>query len=105
MIDIADRNRQSWVKSPSQTVYKLIGEIQDAKSRMIRFQFPSAEGSNKMTAVITEDGLLDDSTRSQRLRLQLTRERSGTWKVTSGRQSWRCQQNRGHQDFSAVPCR
>jgi len=104
IIDIANRNRETWVRSPSQTVYKLIGEIQDAKSRVIRFEFPSAEGSNSITAVITEDGLLDDSTRSQRLRLQLGRDSSGIWKVISGRQSWRCQQGRGHQNFSAVPC-
>ncbi|NNE97563.1 MAG: hypothetical protein HKN25_00945 [Pyrinomonadaceae bacterium] len=104
IIDIANRNRENWVKSPSQTVYKLIGEIQDAKSRVIRFQRPSAEGGNSITAVITEDGLLDDSTRSQRLRLQLVRDSRGTWRVTSGQQSWRCQQGRGHQDFSAVPC-
>ena len=104
IIDIANRNRENWVRSPSQTVYKLIGEIQEAKSRVIRFEFPSAEGSNSVTAVITEDGLLDDSTRSQRLRLQLVRDSGGVWKVISGQQSWRCQQRRGHQNFSAVPC-
>lgn len=105
IIDIAMRNRENWVRSPSQTVYKLIGEIQDAKSRVIRFEFPTAEGSNSMTALITEEGLLDDSTQSQRLMLQLQRDTAGTWKVTSGQQAWRCQQGRGHQDFSAVPCR
>ncbi len=104
LIEIAARGRQAWVKSPTQVVINLIGEMKEVKSRNIRMINKSAEGGDSVTAVITDNGLLDDSVNSERLRLELRRNSAGVWEVISGKRAWKCQQGRGHQDFSAVAC-
>ncbi len=103
-IELANRNRESWTRSAAHVVVELSGEMQDLKTRIISFEYPSSELSNSVTAVITDDGLLDDSIRSKRLRLELRRDGAGVWKVTSAQESWACQQGRGHQDYSGVSC-
>ena len=104
LIRIGNQRREAWVKSATQVVVRLIGDMSEVKTRNIRFIAPSAENVDSITAVVTDDGLLDDSVRSERLRLQLRRDSASVWSVISGKRAWRCQQRRGHQDFSAVPC-
>ena len=104
LIDLGSQRREAWTRSATQVVVRIIGDMQEVKTRTIRFVSPSAEGGDSMTVVVTDNGLLDDSVRSERLRLELKKNRSGVWRVISGRRSWRCQQGRGHQNFSAAPC-
>ncbi|MCB1025501.1 MAG: hypothetical protein KDB79_13985 [Acidobacteria bacterium] len=104
LIDRGLRDRQAWVRSVSQVVVRLIGEMEEMRSRTIQLLSASPENSDSITAVITDEGLLDDSVRAQRTRLELRKDNSGVWKVLSGQKSWSCQNGRGHQDFSAVLC-
>ncbi|MEZ5346020.1 MAG: hypothetical protein R2681_10745, partial [Pyrinomonadaceae bacterium] len=104
LIDIGVRNKQDWVRSASQVVVKIIGEMEEMRSRTIRLDSENAEDMNSITAVITDDGLLDDSVRAQRLTLKLQKNSQGIWRIESGQKSWSCQSGRGHQDFSAVLC-
>lgn len=105
LIDIGARDRQEWVRSASQVVVKLAGEMEEMRSRTIQLLSASAENTDTITAVITDEGLLDDSVSAQKLRLELRKNSSGIWKITSGQKSWSCQTGRGHKDFSAVMCR
>ena len=104
MIDIGIRNKQAWIKSPMEVVVKLVGKMQEVKSRTMQFVSPSAEGSDLMTVTVMDEGLLDDSVSSEKLVLKLKRGSGGVWKVLSGQRSWKCWQGRGHQNYSAVPC-
>ena len=63
----------------------------------------SAEGMGPQTVTVTLDGLLDDSVRAERWSLAF--EQAGeTYRLTTALREQRCQQNRGHQIFSADDC-
>ena len=100
----AVRRNRAWVKSPSQVAVRLAGEISDTALRTMEFKYPSAEQTDSITLTITNEGLLDDSVRAERFIYELKKNSRGNWTVTSGQKAWSCQQNRGHQDFSAAPC-
>jgi hypothetical protein len=75
----------------------------DASNRS--FQATSAgEGGGTATASLLLDGLPDDSVRSQRYDLTLSRRKDGTWRIDAAQWSQRCQQGRGHQNFSPELC-
>lgn len=103
-ISNAARRNRAWVKSPMQVAVRLAGELKETKTRTMEFKYPSAEETNTMTLTITNEGLLDDSVRAERFVFDLRKNSRGVWTVNSAQKSWSCQQNRGHQDFSAVPC-
>jgi hypothetical protein len=61
------------------------------------------EATSELT--ITTSGLLDDSTESTQLVIQLERDvGDGLWRFVSGTYGWRCQPGRGHQDYSVEFC-
>jgi hypothetical protein len=62
-----------------------------------------ARGSTS-TATATSPDLADDSVRNERYRLELVKRPDGSWKVDSATRTYKCQPNRGHQDFSAELC-
>jgi hypothetical protein len=62
-----------------------------------------AEGSGPETAVVTLDGLLDDSVRAERWTLTFSPE-DDAFRLTEADWSQRCQPGRGHQDFTPEPC-
>ncbi len=103
-IDRAARRGNNWVKSPMQVLARLAGDFNEMKSRMIQLNSPSSENSDSIMVTVTNDGLMDDSVRSEKYVYKLEKTSRGVWKVTSAQKSWKCQPNRGHQDFSAVPC-
>lgn len=100
----AARQNQPWVRSPMETAVRLAGEFTEMRSRTLEMQTPSAEGGDKLTLTVTNEGLLDDSVRAERFIFELEKNRSGIWLVTSARKSWACWPGRGHEDFSAAPC-
>jgi hypothetical protein len=65
---------------------------------------PQLEDPSKVRVVLTEDGLADDSVRAVRFALEFRRA-GGRWRLESARRTQRCQPGRGHQRFSAKPCR
>ena len=64
----------------------------------------SDEERSSASVVLTLAGLLDDSVRAQRYKLELSRRDDGTWKIESASWAQRCQEGRGHQDFSPELC-
>jgi hypothetical protein len=75
----------------------------DAQNRSFQAT-SSGEGSGSATVSLLLDGLLDDSVRSQRYDLTLSRRPDGTWRIDTAQWSQRCQQGRGHQNFSTELC-
>jgi hypothetical protein len=64
-----------------------------------------AEGGDRVTAVATLDGVLDDSVDAVRYVLVVTREEGEEgWRLESAVRTQRCQAGRGHASFSAEPC-
>lgn len=104
-ISNAARQNQAWVKSPMEVAVKLAGEFTEMRNRLLEMQYPSAESNDSMTLIITNEGLLDDSVRAEKIIFDLRKDSRGVWSVNSAQKSWSCHQGRGHQDFSAVPCR
>lgn len=103
-IDQAARRGNDWVKSPMQILTRLTGDFSEMKNRTIELTTPTGEASGEILVTIINDGLLDDSVRSEKYMYKLEKTSGSIWKVTSAQKSWQCQQNRGHQDFSAVLC-
>ena len=63
----------------------------------------TATGSTGNVSVLI-DGLEDDSVRSRRYELALTRRADGSWRIDSASWAQRCHEGRGHQTFSPEPC-
>ena len=64
----------------------------------------SAEGMGPQTVIVTLDGLLDDSVRAERWTLGFEQRDDETYVLTAALREQRCQQGRGHRDFSAETC-
>jgi len=62
------------------------------------------EGAGPASVTLVLDGLLDDSVRARRYVLTLSRRDDGTWRVDAAAWAQRCNEGRGHQDFSPGPC-
>jgi hypothetical protein len=56
------------------------------------------------TVTLHEDNLEDDSVRARRYTLEFALVTHGAVNLSSARVEYRCQPNRGHQEFSAEPC-
>jgi hypothetical protein len=76
--------------------------LREQESGSRSFQSTSSGGSASASLLI--DGLGDDSVRARSYDLTFTRREDGTWRIESARWAQRCQEGRGHQDFSAEPC-
>lgn len=75
-----------------------------ALTTTVRARAARLENPNEVRVTLTEDGLPDDSIRAVRYVLEF--RRSGRrWRLESARRTQRCQPRRGHQGFSARPCR
>lgn len=64
----------------------------------------SAEGTGPQTVIVTLDGLFDDSVRAERWTLGFEQRDDETYVLTAALREQRCQQGRGHRDFSAGRC-
>jgi len=98
------RERPAAARAPLTAVAEFLRlDTADAGATSISSRL-GGEGAGPATVVATLDRLLDDSVRAQRYVLALERRADGTWRVRSAAWSQRCQQGRGHQDFTAAPC-
>ena len=93
-----------WERNLTGVTEEFVGEdAGDASSRS--FQATTAgESGDTATASLLADGLFDDSVRSRRFDLTLTRRADGTWRIDTAQWAQRCQPGRGHQDFSPELC-
>jgi hypothetical protein len=62
------------------------------------------EVRNFSEVVATLNGLQDDSVRDARYTLEYQRNEAGDWRLRAADYAQRCQQGRGHQDFSPENC-
>lgn len=102
-VEAAFRKNEMWTNSPTQIALKLVGDFDEIKSRIIEIVAPFMS-DNAVTLMITDDGLADDSVRSQKYKIELKKNESDFWEITSAQKTWRCWQDRGHQDYSVKPC-
>jgi hypothetical protein len=95
---------EPWERDLAGVTNEYLGEnLTDASSRS--FQATTAgEGAGSATVSLLLDGLFDDSVRSRRFDLTLSRRADGTWRIDTAQWAQRCQQGRGHQDFSPELC-
>jgi hypothetical protein len=103
-IDKAASAGEAWVKEPAQIIARTFGGFSEMRSKTVEFVAPTADGADTLTVTITSDGLMDDSVRGEKFRLELKADKQGVWKFTSAGKSWRCQPGRGNQDFSITKC-
>ena len=66
--------------------------------------FQATSSGDSASASLVIDGLGDDSVRARTYELAFTRRDDGTWRIESATWTQRCQQGRGHQDFTTEPC-
>jgi hypothetical protein len=64
----------------------------------------SGEGGGPQSGVVTLEGLMDDSVRSERWTLGFEEGPEGTYVLSAATREQRCYPGRGHQDYSAEPC-
>jgi hypothetical protein len=93
-----------WERDLAGVTNTYLGEnLTDASSRS--FQATTAgEGGTSANVSLLLDGLFDDSVRSRRFDLTLSRRPDGTWRIDTAQWAQRCQEGRGHQDFSPELC-
>ncbi len=95
---------EAWVKDPARIIARTFGGFSEMRSKTVEFSAPTADGADTLTVTITSDGLMDDSVRGEKFRLELKADKQGVWRFTSAVKSWRCQPGRGHQEFSIIKC-
>ena len=92
---------EAWERDLQATTDEFLAlEEQEGGSR----SFQSTSSGDSASATLLVEGLADDSVRARRYELTFTRRDDGTWKIESASWTQRCQEGRGHQDFSAEPC-
>ena len=97
-------DRKITVSNPKDIAVKLFildGESEGRKSDQISVEYPTRE-----TAVIVQTvvGLADDSVAGMRHRIEL-RLRQNKWEIVWMGRQFKCQPNRGHQDWASGLCR
>jgi hypothetical protein len=92
-------------RSPVRATIKFV-KLKDpgALKTQVSAQANQLEDPATVRVVLTEDGLADDSVQAIRYVLEFRRA-GDRWKLESARRTQRCQQGRGHQDFSPELCK
>jgi len=57
------------------------------------------------TVTMPDQGYLDDSVRGYQYHVVLAKLPGGHWQLTRATRAWTCWRGRGHEGFSAEPCR
>lgn len=85
-LDQATASGEKWAANPETIIVELAGPFvaesgeKMGQSRTIRL-ISKGEDLKTLSVVLTDDGLFDDSTKTARLRLVLTRTTKGSWKL------------------------
>jgi hypothetical protein len=96
--DYISANQPAWAAALDLLALQLVPTIDANESVQVEFD----EGTGAVT--ITTSGFLDDSTAASRITVQTERAADGLLRVASATYGWRCQPDRGHQEFSTEPC-
>lgn len=94
---------ERWERSTALVAGEFLRLDETVASRTVVDADAGPEGGGPATVTVTLVGLLDDSVAARRYVLQLRRD-GETWTLDSATWAQRCQQGRGHQDFTPEPC-
>ena len=99
--DYTESIDEPWERDPALVTAEFVGQ-HETETGSTSYQ-GTANGDTATTSLQLE-GLLDDSVSARRYDLELNRRPDGTWKLESAAWAQRCQEGRGHQDFSPELC-
>lgn len=94
---------ERWERSAALVAGEFVRLDERDASRTVVDANTGPEGGGPATVTVTLVGLQDDSVAAERYVLQLRRD-GDAWSLESGTWAQRCQQGRGHQDFTPEPC-
>lgn len=97
---VALAQSENWVQSPLHVALKFVEADMETRKKDISIE---KTGDNQATVIIEDDGYLDDSIRGGIVILRMAKS-DNLWQIKKASQAWRCWQDRGHQDYSTVPC-
>lgn len=95
-------NKPLWSRDALLVAAQFVGTSENKRTE-VHLEYASPEVRHEAKTTVTFDGLLDDSIRARRYEL-LLRLSESTWVVQSVTETWRCAEDRGHQDFSTQLC-
>lgn len=94
-----------WDLSPLRSALEFLSlDDPGARTTRIVMETPSPEVGDEAVVTVTEDGLPDDSVGAVRYVLEFERQAGGGWRLLSAAWAQRCQDGRGHQDFTPELC-
>lgn len=100
--EAAVSNNQDWIKYPERIALRISGYPNPDSAlpeEVLLFQ-PSED---KVTAIVSDLKLLDDSLFGIQYRVEMSKIGS-YWSVTWLGMRWQCRSNRGHEDWGITPC-
>ena len=95
-----------WTATPLGVVLRYLGDVTaETRSTVVEAIRPSAESHDRIVVVVTREGLLDDSVRGVKDRMELVKDPAGFWTIAQSLRAWTCWPGRGHAEYLADPCR
>jgi hypothetical protein len=92
-----------WERSPALTAAEFL-RLDDEQAPETTIESDAGpEGGGPARVTVTLDRLLDDSVRTRRYELELSRD-GETWRLDGATWAQRCRAGRGHQEFSPELC-
>ncbi|QSB16970.1 hypothetical protein JQS43_12270 [Natronosporangium hydrolyticum] len=98
--DLIDSETPQWAADPVDTVEVLLHLDEPAGT----VDIDQAGGGDAPTVVVTVSDLADGSVEAIRYEIELATGDDELYRFDTGQASWRCQPERGHQDFDTEPC-
>jgi len=99
-IKIASTIGETWNFDPLEVALHLSGDMNSKVNRDISI----VTNNNQVTVTIVDDGYRDDSIRGKKIVIQLQQDENKVWYVTDAIYGFRCQDGRGHQNYTCEPC-
>jgi hypothetical protein len=102
--NLIDDEQPDWARDPLSTVTVLLlldeleGDLETSQETSQQTQ------DGNPVVVVINSGIGDDSVAAIRYRIVLEQGDDGLHRFAAGEAGWRCQPERGHQDFSVEPC-
>lgn len=101
----AKANNESWVSSPLSVMLNFTGADVDSNAKSVRSKkLGTGENVQDVMVTVEEDGLMDDSV-SGTITILRMKKVEGLWQVYKATEAWKCWKGRGHETYSAEPCK
>ena len=95
-----------WTATPLGVVSRYLGDVSsETRSAIVEVVRPSAEAHDRILVMVTREGLLDDSVRGTKDRLELVRDPAGFWSIAAALRAWAYQPSRGRAEYHSEPSR